>query len=123
MNGRIVAAVDDLFFAAKIRGTAEQAGTRVDFPRGADALLAAANEDDEPPRLFVFDLHAQRYGDLFALAARLKRDERLRGVPLVGFFSHVHTELQRRALDAGFDKVLPRSAFTRNLPDILRGKF
>ena len=121
MNGRIVAAVDDLFFAAKIRGTAEQAGARVDFPRGADALLASAG-GDEPPRLLVFDLHAQRYGDLFALAARLKADERLRGVPLVGFFSHVHTELHRRALDAGFDKVLPRSAFTKNLPDILRGK-
>ena len=122
MNGRIVAAVDDLFFASKIRGTAEQAGLRADFPRGADALLSAAGDED-PPRLFVFDLHAQRYGDLFALAARLKRDERLRAVPLVGFFSHVHTELQRRALEAGFDKVLPRSAFTKNLPDILQGKF
>ncbi|HEV2762293.1 MAG TPA: hypothetical protein VGV38_04795 [Pyrinomonadaceae bacterium] len=122
MNERIVAAVDDLFFASKIRGTAEQAGLRADFPRGADALLAAA-DGEELPRLFLFDLHAQRYGDLFALAEELKRDERLRAVPLVGFFSHVHTELQRRALAAGFDKVLPRSAFTKNLPDILQGKF
>jgi len=122
MNGRIVAAVDDLFFASKIRGTAEQAGLRVDFPRGADALLAAADGADLP-RLFLFDLHARRYGDLFALAEQLRQDERLRAVPLVGFFSHVQTELQRRALAAGFDKVLPRSAFTKNLPDILQGKF
>ncbi|HYO62276.1 MAG TPA: hypothetical protein VER08_01325 [Pyrinomonadaceae bacterium] len=121
MNGRVIAAVDDLFFASKIRGTAEQAGVSVEFPRGADALAASAGGKDVPG-LFVFDLHAARFGDLYALAARLKQDERLRGVPLVGFFSHVHTELQRRALDAGFDRVLPRSAFTKRLPEILRGE-
>jgi len=120
MNGRVIAAVEDLFFASKIRGTAEHAGARVEFPRDADALVAAAEREDAPG-LFLFDLHAARYGDLFALAARLKQDGRLRAVPLVGFFSHVHTELQRRALDAGFDQVLPRSAFTKRLPEILRG--
>jgi hypothetical protein len=51
----------------------------------------------------------------------LKSDEQLREVPLVGFFSHVQTELRRNALDAGFDQVLPRSAFSRDLPNLLTG--
>jgi len=43
-------------------------------------------------------------------------------VPVVGFFSHVQTELQRRAEEAGFDHVLTRSAFTKRLPEILSGE-
>jgi CheY-like chemotaxis protein len=119
MKRRIIAAVGDLFFAARIRGTAEQAGAEASFPKSADALLTSARE--EPPALFVFDLQAQNF-DVCELARTLKADERLRGVPLVGFFSHVETELQRRAQEAGFDAVMPRSLFTRRLPEILRGE-
>jgi CheY-like chemotaxis protein len=53
------------------------------------------------------------------LAADLKADEQTAAVPLVGFFSHVHTDLQKNALAAGFDHVLPRSVFSRDLPQIL----
>jgi hypothetical protein len=49
------------------------------------------------------------------------RDPALAAVPLVGFFSHVQTELRERALAAGFDRVLPRSAFVQQLPQILQG--
>jgi len=40
-------------------------------------------------------------------------------VPLLGFFSHVEVELQRNALSAGFDQVIPRSVFARDLGEIL----
>jgi hypothetical protein len=56
-----------------------------------------------------------------ALARELKSDEQLRSIPLIGFFSHVETELQRSAQAAGFDRVMPRSAFTSNLAEILAG--
>ena len=49
----------------------------------------------------------------------MKVDERLRAVPLVGFFSHVQTALRRRAEEAGYDRVMPRSAFTKHLAEIL----
>ncbi|MGH9900716.1 MAG: response regulator, partial [Pyrinomonadaceae bacterium] len=117
-NRRVIAAVDDMFFASKIRGTAEQLGVQVVFPRGADALIEAARA--ESPSLIIVDLHSQR-SDPFDIAARLKADETLRDVPVLGFFSHVRVELQRRARDAGFDRVLPRSAFANKLPEILRG--
>jgi len=51
----------------------------------------------------------------------LKSDDALTGVPLLGFFSHVQTELQQAAIAAGYDRVMPRSAFTKNLAAILSG--
>jgi CheY-like chemotaxis protein len=119
MKRRVLVAVDDLFFAAKIRATAEHLGVEVSFPRSLDALVEAAR--DGAPALVIVDLHLQRY-DPFAVAPRLKGVEALRETPLVGFFSHVQVELQRRARDAGFDHILPRSAFTKRLPEILRGQ-
>jgi PleD family two-component response regulator len=119
MNRRVIAAVSDMIFASKIRGTAEALNVTVDFARSEDALFDAAKTD--VPSLFILDLHASR-PDPFAVAARLKADEQLRSVPIVAFFSHVETELQRRAREAGIEHVLPRSAFTRRLPEILSGE-
>lgn len=109
-----------MFFAAKIRGTAEHLGIVVEFARSLSALIQTA--ESESPDLFIVDLHSQRC-EPFALVERLKADERLRRIPVVGFFSHVQTELQERATRAGIDRVLPRSAFTKRLPEILRGEF
>lgn len=114
----VIAAVDDMFFASKIRATAKALGTVVKFPRTLAALLALAG--DEPPDLFIVDLHNDRL-DPIALAEQLKASDELKAVPLLGFFSHVNVELQRRATEAGFDEVLPRSLFARDLADILAG--
>ena len=118
MNRRIIAAVDDLFFASKIRGTAEQLGIRSDFPKSAEAIIAEATRD--APALLLVDLHA-KFCDPFALAERFKQDQQLRGVTIVGFFSHVQTEMMQRARRAGLDQVLPRSVFSKRLAEILRG--
>src|SRR5881227_3417891 len=108
MSGAIIAVVDDMFFASKIRAVAEAVGVEISFPRSREALVEKARETK--PRLILVDLHNQRLEPV-ALATDLKSDEELRGIPLMGFFSHVQTELQRSALAAGFDRVLPRSAF------------
>jgi CheY-like chemotaxis protein len=119
MNRRVIAAVSDLLFASKIRGTAEHLNVTVEFARAEDALYDAAKT--EVPSLVILDLHATQL-DPFALAARLKADEQLRDVPIVGFFSHVQAELMQRARAAGFDRVLARSAFVARLPEILQGE-
>ena len=117
MTRTVIAVVDDLFFASKIRGTAEQLGVGVSFPRARDALMEAALRDQ--PALIICDLHSQRIEPI-ELAKQLKADKRLRSIPLLGFFSHVQTELQRQAEEAGFDRVLPRSVFTKRLGQILQ---
>jgi CheY-like chemotaxis protein len=57
--------------------------------------------------------------DAVELARIFKGDDKLRPIPLIGFFSHVQIEQQQAALAAGFDRVMPRSAFTKNLTEIL----
>jgi len=116
MSGVIIAVVDDMFFASKIRAVAEAVGAEISFPRSREALIEKARA--AKPRMILIDLHNERLEPV-ALATDLKADEELREVPLVGFFSHVQTELQRNALAAGFDQVLPRSVFARDLPKIL----
>jgi CheY-like chemotaxis protein len=118
MTRTVIAIVDDLFFASRIRGTAEQFGVSLSFPRRIEALIEAALRDQ--PQLIICDLHATRINPI-ELAKLLKADERLRSIPLLGFFSHVQTELQQQAEQAGFDRVIPRSVFTRDLSAILTG--
>lgn len=119
-NHKIVAVVDDMFFAAKIRGTAEALGVCVKFARSIDAALELARS--LPASLIIADLHAQGC-DPFELAGRLKTDEQLKLIQLLGFFSHVQTALKQRAEEAGYDRIVPRSFFSSNLSKILVGDF
>lgn len=116
MNRRVIAAVDDMIFAAKIKGTAAAVGASVEFVRRADAAVAAIER--ELPSLLIADLHSEKY-DPFALAVRLKAEPRFADIKILGFFSHVNIELKNRAVEAGFDQVLPRSAFVKRLGEIL----
>lgn len=112
----VFAIVDDMFFASKIRATAEAVGIEVSFPRSVERLVEKARE--ARPGLVVVDLHNTKI-DPVAVGRELKSDEDLKGVPLLGFFSHVHTDLQRNAVAAGYDQVIPRSVFARDLGQIL----
>jgi PleD family two-component response regulator len=111
----VIAVVDDLFFASKIRGAGEQAGVRVIFAKRIEDIELAAAEEE--PALFIADLNSTRCNPL-EVAARLKSDANLKTVPLLGFFSHVDVELQRRAKEAGFDKTITRSAFSGSIAQL-----
>jgi hypothetical protein len=104
----IVAVVDDMFFASKIRAAAEAVGVEISFPRTKESLIEKARQAD----LIIVDLHSQRF-DPLTLPAELS------GASLLGFFSHVEVELQRQALAAGYGRVVPRSVFARDLGQIL----
>lgn len=114
----VIAAVDDMFFASKIKATAKALGMVVNFPRTLAAFVSLAG--DELPDLFVVDLHNARLNPI-ELAKELKSSENLKLVPLLGFYSHVNVDLQRQAIEAGYDEVLPRSLFARDLANILAG--
>jgi CheY-like chemotaxis protein len=118
MKRRVLIAVDDMFFASKIRATAESLGVDYDKARNVESAIEKARANR--PSLIVADLHSERC-DAVALAQALKADADLRDVPLLGFFSHVQTELRDRAIAAGFDRVLPRSVFTQQLSQLIQG--
>jgi hypothetical protein len=97
-----------MFFQAKIRAVAEAVGAQINFPRTKEALLEKARQAD----LVIVDLQNQKIDPL-------SLPSELRAVRLLGFFSHVEVELQRSAVAAGYEQVMPRSVFTRDLADIL----
>ena len=122
----VVALVDDLFFQAKLAETASKLGVKLKtVPTGAALLQSLGNAEAgagvgavrvDPPRLIVVDLNA-RQGAMEAIE-QLHRSGN--SVPVIGFLSHVQTELAQRAQAAGCKQVMPRSSFTANLAEILR---
>jgi CheY-like chemotaxis protein len=109
---QVLALVDDLFFQAKILETAKHAGVEMKICRTGAALVETAGREN--PRLVIIDLNA-RQGAIEAI-------ERLSSngtAPIIGFLSHVQRDLAARAQAAGCSEVMPRSAFTQNLPRIL----
>jgi CheY-like chemotaxis protein len=109
----VIAVVPDLFFAAKLQATARAANAALALVPAAQALERCAAT---PPLRLLLDLHAP---GALGLARALKADARTARIPIVGFYSHVETELRVEALAAGVDEALPRSAFVHRLPALL----
>jgi PleD family two-component response regulator len=118
-NSRIFAFVDDLFFLAKIQETARKLNVKVEFVKtDKDLLDRLAENGDEKPSLIIFDLNnvsAKPLTTIPKLKSKLKK-----GTSIIGFLSHVQGDLKMKAHEAGCDMVLPRSAFSQNLPQLLR---
>lgn len=118
-NTKVIVAVDDMFFAAKITGAAQQIGKPIERCKSAAALQQAAQE--QVPSLLIIDLNATKF-DAIEIIQWCKAQSQFKGVPIVGFLSHLQVDLKRRAEAAGCDLVLPRSAFSQRLSEILSGK-
>ena len=119
LSQRIIAAVEDLMFKSKISETADTLGAQTAFPRNPQKLLDDARENR--PDLIVLDLSSERFTPL-ELLRELSEDEELSGIPTVGFLPHVEKDLAIAAREAGCDKIMARSAFTKDLPKIVAGE-
>ena len=69
---------------------------------------------------FQVDVEVRDAGHLENLIRALKADPKLSGIDVVGYVSHVQGELKQQAQQAGCNMVLARSAFSQNLPQILK---
>jgi hypothetical protein len=97
---RIAALVSDLMFATKVEATLSAAGHEVEIVSSPEAIDAAD--------LLIADLGEIEPSELTG-----------RGVPVLGFYSHVETETRRRAETAGVDLVVPRSRMAREMPALV----
>ncbi len=98
---RVVAVFDDLLLGSNILGMLHAAGHDAQLtdaehahPGGADLMIVDLASTDGP-----------------ALVERL--GDELKGVKLLGVYSHVDAETKRKAQAAGFDLVVPRSRMAR----------
>src|SRR5579884_2946713 len=115
---RIFCFVEDLFFLAKIQETARKVGVKVAFLKNEKDSLAKLFDQEEKPVLIVVDLNninAKPLQLIPKLRAKFKK-----GTSILGFVSHVQGDLKMKAQEEGCDVVMPRSAFSQNLPNIFR---
>jgi CheY-like chemotaxis protein len=113
---KILAVVDDLMFGVKIDAAARQTGLAVEYARTPEAALEAARQ---APALIILDLNHGKL-DPIELIEAVKKDEMSYKVPMLGFISHVDAQRKQQATYAGCDTVVARSAFSVNLPQILK---
>jgi len=99
---KIVSLVDDLMLASRVRASLEAAGHEVSeaHEHGAETLIG---------------------GDLIVADLEVTPPEELAStpVPVLGFYSHVDTEMKRRADAAGLAMAVPRSRMARELPQLV----
>jgi len=118
-NSRIFAFIDDLFFLAKIQETARKLNVKVEFVKNDKDLMDRMEQNgEEKPSLIIFDLNNASVKPL-TLIPKLKSKLK-KGTSIIGFLSHVQGDLKQKAHEVGCDMVLPRSAFSQNLPQLLR---
>ena len=117
-TSRIFAFVDDLFFQAKIQETARKLNVKVEFVKNEKDMLERIKlNGEEKPSLVIFDMNNVNAKPL-TLIPKLK--SKLKKTSIIGFLSHVQGDLKQKAHEVGCDMVLPRSAFSQNLPQLLR---
>jgi hypothetical protein len=95
---RVALLCPDLLFGSKLQGALRAAGHEVVGPA-------------EEAELLVVDLTADPD----------ERIEQSRGAvaPRLGFYSHVEQDVRRRAEEAGFERVVPRSRMAREGPALV----
>ena len=118
-NSRIFAFIEDLFFMAKIQETAKKLNVKVEFVKSDKEMMEKMQQNgEEKPSLIIFDLNNAGVKPL-TLIPKLKSKLK-KGTSIIGFLSHVQGDLKQKAHEVGCDMVLPRSAFSQNLPQLLR---
>ena len=117
---RIFCFIEDLFFIAKIQETARKLGVKVEFVKGDKEAVARLNDspESERPKLLVFDLNNLNAKPM-SLIPKFKLKFK-KATSIIGFLSHLQGDLKIKATEAGCDTVMPRSAFSQSLPNLLR---
>lgn len=110
---RVIAIMDDLFFMAKVKDAATAAGMKIEFARSREDAVVRCTAGGAC--LTVVDLNAGKFAPV-ELIGELKAA----GAVVLAFLSHVNTELRLKAVDAGADQVLARSALAQNINAIFR---
>jgi hypothetical protein len=90
---RVALLCPDLLFGSKLQGALRAAGHEP-VASGEQAELLIVDLTDEPDARIVQSAAA--------------------GIPRLGFYSHVEQDVRRRAEEAGFDRVVPRSRINRD---------
>jgi hypothetical protein len=95
---RVALLCPDLLFGSRVEGALRAAGHEVvRSTAGADAIVVDLTAEEFDPMAVALD------------------------APSVGFYPHVDVETRRRAIEAGYDVVVPRSRMARETVAVVEG--
>ncbi len=110
---RVLALVPDLMFGSRVQSSLAAAGEEVELIGDVPRLRERLSAPDEPRAdVLVVDLTDAQL-DGVTVHESLAENDLLDGVRTLAFYSHVEAETGRRAREAGFDLVVPRSRMAR----------
>ena len=115
---KILVVVDDLFFLTKIQTTLKHLGLTAQVLTRRAAIQAYVKAAATPV-LVVVDL-TLRTDDAVAVIRAIRATDRGEPVAILAFGAHVAVETQQQALQAGADRVVAKSTFSRHLPELIR---
>jgi CheY-like chemotaxis protein len=113
---RVAALIPDLLFGSKVQSALQDAGHEVDLITGELEAWDEVGGID----LLVVDLTSPDVDGVEVFETLATAGE-LHAVRSLGFFAHVEPEVRERALQAGFDLVVPRSRMAREGPRLVEG--
>jgi len=113
---RVALLCPDLLFGSRLEEALRAAGHSVTRYDGEDMARAAVPESD----VLIVDLAADEF-DGATLVESMRMGRELEGVPAVGFYPHVDQDTRRRADQAGYDLVVPRSRMAREAAALVDG--
>src|SRR5919198_2801997 len=113
---RVAVLCPDLLFGSRLVAALEGSGHQVWLLDTGEQARGAAPESD----LLIVDLTAEEL-DGPGLVRSLRESGELGEVPTLGFYAHVDQETRRRADEAGFDRVVPRSRMAREAAALAGG--
>ena len=112
---RVLALVPDLLFGSKVQAMLGAAGHEVEMAQsetdvwdqiaGTDVLVVDLTTDDVDP---------------VGLLDTLRSGGEANRVKALAFYSHVDVDTRRRAEEAGFDLVVPRSRMAREMDALVK---
>ncbi len=105
---RVALLCPDLLFGSKVEGALAAAGHEVTLLDTEDAARAEAARSE----VLVVDLTTDEL-DGATLVESMRMGRELTGVATLGFYAHVDVDTRRRAQEAGFDRIVPRSRMAR----------
>lgn len=108
---RVIAFIPDLLFGSNVLAAVSAAGH--DPVLVSD--IAALGEELEDAHALVVDLTADPF-DRIEEVGRVRPSD----LPALAFYSHVEPDVRKRAEEAGFELVVPRSRMAREGGELVR---
>jgi DNA-binding NarL/FixJ family response regulator len=112
----VIALIPDLLFGSRVQAMLLAQGADVEMVGSTDVLEGSLAD----ARVLIVDLTDESFGGVELMESLSARGV-LKGIRTLAFYSHVDIAVRERAVQAGFDLIVPRSRMAREGDSLVAG--